>query len=230
LYLRFYSPTLKVPKGDVIDAALYINPYRDDQFETPQVFQCYWQHRCIIERSQTPWKLLYNSKTKILLRLTVENPCDKNKKLAVNVFIAEDCPKPEIRIKDQYYALYEARLERLAETFHSLTKEIEEYYGKPMNQSRSSKGRGSRKEPKPTLKKERPKSESQSQSATKISMPVKLKRTEKRSRLSKSHQLARLESLMHKHKTRSVVLDNIEQLLTFAVRTGMYNSRIILYE
>ncbi|CAL8140220.1 unnamed protein product [Orchesella dallaii] len=219
-------PTLKVPTGDIIDAALYINPYRDDQFETPQVFQCYFQERFIIERSQTPWKLLYNSKTKILLRLTVENPCDKNKKLAINIFVAEDIPTSEGRVKDQYFALYEARLERLAECFHSLAKEIHEYYGKPKKRIRQPRSGGSqgRKNSTPTTNDENPESQNPPcQTVTKISVPVKLKRTDKRSLLTKRHRVAELDAMMIKYARgqRPSVMDNFEQLLTFAVKTGI---------
>lgn len=223
----------KVPKKNVIDAALYINPYRDDQFDVPQVFHCFYQDRFVIERSQTPWKILYNNKAKILLRLTVESPADKNKKLAINVFLAEESTSTEDRIKDQYFALYESRLERVVEFFDVLKKEVIEYYSNASNVSeldfdkpkprKSTLHNGSGKGSK-TIPFSKNVDCRRLPVTNKISVPVKLKRPDKRSRHSKEKRMAILASLIQKHKKRRKpsTIENLEQLLTFAVKTGMH--------
>lgn len=221
----------------MIDAALYINPYREDQFDAPQVFHCYWQDRFIIERSQTPWKILYNNKAKILLRLSVENPADKSKKLAINVFLAEENPTAEDRIKDQYFALYESRLERLVDFFDVLKQEVIEYYSSTHSALNGcDKPRKSRKSYGKTSCRSgaggnshwkraacRSRVVNGCSNVTKISVPVKIKRPDRRSRYSRDKRMQILSSLMQKHRQsrKPSTIENLEQLLTFAVKTGM---------
>lgn len=209
----------------MIDTALYINPYRDDQFDAPQVFHCYWQNRFVIERSQTPWKILYNNKAKILLRLSVENPADKNKKLAINVFLAEENPTMEDRIKDQYFALYESRLERLVDFFDVLKQEVIEYYAttnQPLDSLPKFKKDPSRPRCNPLSGGAMCRRLNSNANLSKISLPVKLRRPDRRSRFARDNRMAIISSLMQKHRKskKPSTIENLEQLLTFAVKTG----------